>query len=183
MNDLLPLIARGDNGAMEECIHLYGDLVWSLARRMSSSSTDAEDVVQEIFLDVWKNASRFNKEVASEKTFVMMLARRRIIDRRRKSDRTPKSQLLDESSKNVPQQNDLDRLELGDEFIRATQCLEALQNDQQRALELAIYHGLSHKQISDHENAPLGTVKAWIRRGMIQLRDCMNVQTLSKGAF
>ena len=183
MNDLLPLIARGDNGAMEECIHLYGDLVWSLARRMSSSSTDAEDVVQEIFLDVWKNASRFNKEVASEKTFVMMLARRRIIDRRRKSDRTPKSQLLDESSKNVPQQNDLDRLELGDEFIRATQCLEALQNDQQRALELAIYHGLSHKQISVHEDAPLGTVKAWIRRGMIQLRDCMNVQTLSKGAF
>ena len=61
MNDLLPLIARGDNGAMEECIHLYGDLVWSLARRMSSSSTDAEDVVQDIFLDVWKNASRFNK--------------------------------------------------------------------------------------------------------------------------
>ena len=122
MKDLLPRIATGDNHAMEECLDLYGNLVWSLARRMSPSA-DADDAVQEIFLDIWKNAARFNKNVASEKTFVMMIARRRLIDRRRKLGREPQLQLLDEVALNISKQDDADKLELGDEFVRATRCL------------------------------------------------------------
>ena len=105
MKDLLPRIATGDNHAMEECLDLYGNLVWSLARRMSPSA-DADDAVQEIFLDIWKNAARFNKNVASEKTFVMMIARRRLIDRRRKLGREPQLQLLDEVALNISKQDD-----------------------------------------------------------------------------
>lgn len=182
MKDLLPRIATGDNHAMEECLDLYGNLVWSLARRMSSSA-DADDAVQEIFLDIWKNAARFNRNVASEKTFVMMIARRRLIDRRRKLGREPQLQLLDEVALNSSKQDDADKLELGDEFVRATRCLEALQKEQRQAVELAVYHGLTHQQISARDDVPLGTVKAWIRRGMIQLRDCMNLRTISKGDF
>ena len=142
MKDLLPRIATGDNHAMEECLDLYGNLVWSLARRMSSSA-DADDAVQEIFLDIWKNAARFNRNVASEKTFVMMIARRRLIDRRRKLGREPQLQLLDEVALNSSKQDDADKLELGDEFVRATRCLEALQKEQRQAVELAVYHGLT----------------------------------------
>lgn len=182
MKDLLPRIATGDNHAMEECLDLYGNLVWSLARRMSPSA-DADDAVQEIFLDIWKNAARFNKNVASEKTFVMMIARRRLIDRRRKLGREPQLQLLDEVALNISKQDDADKLELGDEFVRATRCLEALQKEQRQVVELAVYHGLTHQQISARDDVPLGTVKAWIRRGMIQLRDCMNLRTISKGDF
>ena len=182
MKDLLPRIATGDNHAMEECLDLYGNLVWSLARRMSPSA-DADDAVQEIFLDIWKNAARFNKNVASEKTFVMMIARRRLIDRRRKLGREPQLQLLDEVALNISKQDDVDKLELGDEFVRATRCLEALQKEQRQVVELAVYHGLTHQQISARDDVPLGTVKAWIRRGMIQLRDCMNLRTISKGDF
>ena len=182
MKDLLPRIATGDNHAMEECLDLYGHLVWSLARRMSPSA-DADDAVQEIFLDIWKNAARFNKNVASEKTFVMMIARRRLIDRRRRLGREPQLQLLDEVALNISKQDDVDKLELGDEFVRATRCLEALQKEQRQVVELAVYHGLTHQQISARDDVPLGTVKAWIRRGMIQLRDCMNLRTISKGDF
>ena len=142
MKDLLPRIATGDNHAMEECLDLYGNLVWSLARRMSSSA-DADDAVQEIFLDIWKNAARFNRNVASEKTFVMMIARRRLIDRRRKLGREPQLQLLDEVALNSSKQDDADKLELGDEFVRATRCLDALQKEQRQAVELAVYHGLT----------------------------------------
>ena len=137
MKDLLPRIATGDNHAMEECLDLYGNLVWSLARRMSPSA-DADDAVQEIFLDIWKNAARFNKNVASEKTFVMMIARRRLIDRRRKLGREPQLQLLDEVALNISKQDDADKLELGDEFVRATRCLEALQKEQRQAVEEAL---------------------------------------------
>jgi len=91
--------------------------------------------------------------------------------------------LLDEVALNISKQDDADKLELGDEFVRATRCLEALQKEQRQAVELAVYHGLTHQQISARDDVPLGTVKAWIRRGMIQLRDCMNLRTISKGDF
>ena len=178
---LLPRVARGEETAVRECLSRYGDLIWSLARRLLPTSADAADAVQDIFVEIWKNAERFNEQVASEKTFVVMLARRRLIDRRRKLGRSPQVQLIDETTLDTPSQGQADVLELADEAEQANRCLDTLQKEQRRALELAVYHGLSHSQISDCENAPLGTVKAWVRRGMIQLRDCMNLSHTSKG--
>ena len=84
---LLPRIANGETAAIDECLDRYGGLVWSLARRLSPSPSDAEDAVQEIFVDIWRNASRFREDVASEVTFVAMLARRRLVSRMRRSQR------------------------------------------------------------------------------------------------
>ena len=92
---LLPRVARGEETAVRECLSRYGDLIWSLARRLLPTSADAEDAVQDIFVEIWKNAERFNEQVASEKTFVVMLARRRLIDRRRKLGRSPQVQRID----------------------------------------------------------------------------------------
>ena len=80
-------MAAGDPLAVQECLDAYGGLVWSLARRMFQSRDDAEDAVQEIFVDIWRNADRFDPAQASETTFIAMIARRRLIDRLRYSNR------------------------------------------------------------------------------------------------
>ncbi len=81
---ILAAVAAGRREAMEACIAEYGGMVWSLALRMSPTREDAEEGVQEVFLDVWRHAHRFDPAVSSETTFVAMLARRRLIDRHRR---------------------------------------------------------------------------------------------------
>jgi RNA polymerase sigma factor (sigma-70 family) len=72
---------------VQDCLKAYGGLVWALSKEMLSNQNDAEDAVQDIFIDVWKNAGRFDEKQSSETTFIAMLARRRLIDRLRKSNR------------------------------------------------------------------------------------------------
>ncbi len=91
---LLPRIAAGDPDAVQACIRRYGGLVWSLALRMSRSREDAEDAVQEIFISLWKSADRFDPSRATEVTFIAMVARRRLIDRRRAAQRRPEEATL-----------------------------------------------------------------------------------------
>src|ERR1043165_482447 len=89
---LLARVAGGDPRAVRDCIARYGGLVWSIARRFEGA--DAEDAVQEIFLDLWKSAARFDPQIASEPAFVAMIARRRLIDRRRTRRRRPTTETI-----------------------------------------------------------------------------------------
>ena len=84
---LLQKIANGDSSAVDECLAKYGNLVWSIARRYSPNNSDAEDATQEVFLEIWKNAARYDSDLSSEATFITMIARRRLIDRHRKQSR------------------------------------------------------------------------------------------------
>ena len=86
---VLQRIASGDSAAVRDCIEQYGALVWSLARRLSRSPSDAEDATQEIFLDIWRSAGRFDAAQGSDKVFIAMIARRRLIDRLRKTSAEP----------------------------------------------------------------------------------------------
>ena len=95
---LLDRIADGDQQAVARCIDTYGGLVWSLARRFLVNEADAEEAVQEIFMEIWENAGRYDAGVAAEVTFVSMIARRRLIDRRRKLSRDPVAEPLDEAN-------------------------------------------------------------------------------------
>lgn len=173
---LLPRIAAGDAAAIDACIERYGALVWSLARRLSPSMADAEDAVQEIFVDVWRNAERFRQEIAGEATFIAMLARRRLIDRLRKSRREVELQPIDEQALQYAAPPQPSPAELADDTSRATACLEKLRSDERRVLELSIYHGLPQTQIAERIGLPLGTVKTHARRGLLQLRDCMQAR-------
>lgn len=181
---LLTRIANGDTRAVDECIDRYGGLVWSLASRLSCSVADAEDAVQEIFVDLWKNSHRFREDLGAEATFVAMLARRRLIDRGRKSRRALDSQPIDEITlqRAAPQQTS--PAELAEESARASACLERLRKDDRKVLELSIYHGFPQTQIAQQTGLALGTVKTIARRGLSQLRDCMQVrhQRRLKGA-
>jgi RNA polymerase sigma-70 factor (ECF subfamily) len=164
----LQRVAAGDPGSVQSCIDQFGGLIWSLARRLAPA--DAEDAVQEIFIDLWKSAGRYDAAVASEATFVAMIARRRLIDRRRRLARQPDQQPI--TDPNAPTDHEGDPATVDDAAV-ASRALAALSTDQQRVIRLAVYQGLSHDQISKATGLPLGTVKTHIRRGLIRVREML----------
>lgn len=169
---LLQRVARADQGAVRECIDRYGGLVWALARRFSASDADAEDAVQEIFVNLWKSASRYDPAVASETTFVAMISRRRLIDRARAKGRQPATEMMHEGTV-APADPRSDQVEVSDDAQRAARALATLSQDQQRVLRLSVHQGLSHEQIAQATGLPLGTVKTHIRRGLIRVREML----------
>jgi len=174
---ILERVSKGQQGAVQECIDRYGGLVWSLARRLSANPSDAEDAVQEIFLDLWRSAPRFDPSVAAEATFVAMIARRRLIDRSRRAGLRAMPS-LDAGESNEGPGDDRPRpevsAEVGEDAERAALALESLKPEQQRVLRLSIYHGLSHERIAETTGMPLGTVKTHVRRGLIRLREILS---------
>ena len=173
-DSILHKVADGSSGAMQLCIDRYSALVWSLARRAAPTAADAEDAVQDIFLDLWKSADRFDPEVASESTFVAMVARRRLIDRYRQMQRHPKAEPLAEPEQIIAAA-DRDLVEVRDEAERVTEALASLRQEHKEVLELTLLHGQTHQEISDGKNMPLGTVKSHARRGLMRLRELLGV--------
>lgn len=171
---LLQRIGSGDRSAVTDCVDRYGGLVWSLARRFSGSQVDAEDAVQEIFISLWKSAERFDPSKSSETTFIAMVARRRLIDLNRKratvSRGAAATQPLDTHDP-IGSQNETEKVAVDEQAEQALQALNKLPNDQCEAIKLSIYSGLSHNQIAERMNLPLGTIKTHIRRGLVKVRE------------
>jgi RNA polymerase sigma factor (sigma-70 family) len=115
---VLERIAAGDPAAVDECIDRYGALVWSLARRHLRQHADADDAVQEIFIEIWRSAARFDPVIASEATFITMISRRRLIDRQRKQSRTITTQSMVEEPAACSQTHE-DRVDMEEESERA----------------------------------------------------------------
>ena len=171
---ILQRIANGDKNAVQDCLNVYGGLIWSLARRMSPNTDDAEDAVQEIFIDIWKNAARFDSAQSSETTFVAMIARRRLIDRLRYSNRRISADFLEDVVTEPANSSDVD-LQISIEAKEAAQALETLRPEQRQVLQLSIIQGLSHQEISQAMGMPLGTVKTHARRGLMQVREFLGL--------
>ena len=171
---LLQRVADGDAAAVDECLGQYGGLVWSLARRLCPKHEDAEDAVQEIFVEIWRNAGKFDPRIASEATYVTMIARRRLIDRYRRRSRDLDTALLKEEL--VASDAEHERwTEISDEASRAREKMQQLRPEERQVLELSINQGLSQSQIAEATNLPLGTVKTHARRGLIRLRELLGV--------
>ena len=178
---LLPRVASGERAAVRECLERYGGLVWSLARRARLAQDEAEDVVQEIFLDLWRSAARFDASVASEPTFVAMIARRRLVDQRRQRQRQPETEPLVDSQR---AHSTLPAPELGAEAAQAARALEQLRPEQRQVLILTACQGLTHEEVAHTTGMPLGTVKAHARRGLIRVREVLGAATAgAAGAY
>jgi RNA polymerase sigma-70 factor (ECF subfamily) len=169
---LLERVGGGDAEAVRECIDRFSGLIWSLARRAGLMGAEAEDSVQEIFVEIWKSAGRYRPEIASETAFVATIARRRLIDARRRSTRRPAPQALGEETAGRPIS---DRAEVMQEAARAAKALEQLSAEQQRVLRMSVFEGLSHEKIATATGLPLGTVKTHARRGLIRIRAMLGV--------
>jgi len=165
----LERIAAGDPLAVEACLAQYRGLVWSIAQRFVGNHADAEDAVQEVFIELWRHAKRFDRAMASESTFVGTVARRRLIDRRRRQARQPATApLVVEPAGSAP--SETDRLESFEEGRRARGLLKQLRPEQRQVLELSFDRGMSQQEIADATRLPLGTVKTHARRGLMRLR-------------
>lgn len=175
---ILQRISEGDKTAVQDCLDKYGGLVWSLARRMLPNTDDAEDAVQEIFIDVWKNAERFDENQASETTFIAMISRRRLIDRVRKYQRQVSADSIDDILVE-PSVNTHHSMQLGVEANQAARELNNLRPEQRQVLQLSIYQGLSHQEISSLTGMPIGTVKTHARRGLLQIRENLGLKEAS----
>lgn len=173
-------VAAGKPAAVEACLRHFTGPVWSLARRYLHNDSDAEDATQDIFVDLWKSSHRFNAELGSAMTFVMTLARRRLIDRNRKRGRTPTSHSLSDAQE-LAEDSPPDTLELNDEVSRVSGAMQELRPNQREVLELALVHGRSHQQIAETTGMALGTVKSHARRGLMRVRELLGVKPSDSG--
>lgn len=168
----LTSVAAGNLGAMDSCLQAYGRVVWSLARRALASDEEAEDATQEIFLEVWKNAERFDPERGSEKTFILTIARRRLVDRLRRQGGRPGAEPLPDGDELVAVE-ERKSADLEDEVERVYAALAQLKPEQKLVLELCLIHGESHRAIGERIGMPLGTVKSHARRGLKRVRELL----------
>jgi RNA polymerase sigma-70 factor, ECF subfamily len=163
------LIARmraGDQSAMADLYDLYSGVVYGVALRVLASAAAAEDVVQEVFLQLWRNPQSFDAERGRLAPWLAVIARNRAIDHLRKR---PAEDAIDELpiSTGVDLENDAAQ-KLAVEKVRGVLAL--LPPDQRKALEMAFFEGMTHTEIAGKTGDPLGTVKTRIRTGLLALR-------------
>lgn len=172
---ILERVAEGDQAAVGEFIERYGDLVWSLARRYLGYQAEAEDAVQEIFIEIWNSAGRYDRNVASEVAFISTITRRRLIDRLRKHQRQPDLEPIEDQIGAKQPVAAATALSDDAEVAQVERVLADMDPQHQQILSMSLYEGYSHSEIADAMNMPLGTVKTRVRRGLIHIREQLRV--------
>lgn len=168
---ILERVATGDSLAVAECLDKYGNLVWSLARRYLGNSADAEDAVQEIFIELWSCAHRYQKTSGSETTFIATITRRRLIDRIRKNGRKPPVDSLTNEAGGQHEPPVLSCLEDATDVQLVARVLKTMDSGTREILSMALGDGYTHSEIATRLELPLGTVKTKARRGLMRVRE------------
>lgn len=181
----LPRVAKGEREAINACIEKYRGLVWSLARRVLGNRPEAEDAVQEVFIELWEKADRYDPSKGKEATFIAVLTRRRLIDRLRRRQARPdgrSAELTEAAAPASPDAGPAFPAELSDEVSRINAAMAELKPPQPEVLRLTVCDGLTHQQVADRLEIPLGTVKSHARRGLIRLREALAAREKKGGA-
>lgn len=179
---ILERVAAGDSAAVSECLDRYGDLVWSLARRYLRNAADAEDAVQDIFIDIWGSAGRYDRNIASEVAFISTIARRRLIDKIRQFERRPLMDSLDDDEGAPIDPGIPATAEDDTEVTIVERVLAEMDPEHQKVLAMSLYEGYSHSEIAERLSLPLGTVKTRVRRGLIHIREQLRITTAGDAA-
>jgi RNA polymerase sigma-70 factor (ECF subfamily) len=176
LNDLLGRVATGDEVAFGELYDQVSGRVLGLVRRLLKDFAQSEEVTQEIFLEVWQNATRYDPAKGSATTWILTMAHRRAVDRIRSSQ---SSRDRDSRIGRRDLETDYDSVsefvEIRVENERVQQALQRLTQLQRQAVTLAYYGGYSHSEVAELLKVPVGTVKTRLRDGMIRLRDELGV--------
>jgi len=177
--ELLHAVARGDEEALARLYDQYRVILFSMLVRILKSREEAEDVLQEVFLQVWKRAKDFDTERGRPFTWLVTLTRSRAIDRIRQLG--ARQRLADSAAQNPANEASdaaTDTLHSEQREI-VTRALAELPEEQRRTLNLAYYEGLTQSEIAEQLGTPLGTVKTRMRTGMIKLRELLGEQVNS----
>jgi RNA polymerase sigma-70 factor (ECF subfamily) len=162
---LLQRLARGDRAALGDLYDLYAGLVHGLALRVLRDASEAEDVVQEVFMQVWRQAGRYDPVRGRPEAWVCTMARTRALDRLRQ-----RASRREDPSEAAPPRSEVPVPETA---LAVRAALGALSDEQRKAVELAYFDGLTQTEIARRLGEPLGTIKTRIRTGMMRLREAL----------
>jgi RNA polymerase sigma-70 factor (ECF subfamily) len=176
LNDLLIQVGRGDQSAFEAVYDRLAGPVYGVIRRVLRDPSQSEEVTQEVLLEVWRTAARFDPAVGGASTWVMTIAHRRAVDRVRSVAAAAERE---QKTAGVAPQNRADDVAEAVEATldreRVRRCLDGLTQVQRESITLAYYGGYSYRQVAGLLNCTLGAIKTRIRDGLIRMRDCLGV--------
>jgi RNA polymerase sigma-70 factor, ECF subfamily len=170
---LLAAVAKGDESAFERLYVATRAKLYGIVLRILRRSDLAEEVIQDTYLRIWRSAGEFNPSIATPITWMVAIARNRALDLvRKKSEASIEDEpnALDAASEDP---GPLARHEMTDDLRRLLACLGDLEDEQRRLVLLAYYSGWSREQLAVKFERPVNTVKTWLRRSLIQIRECL----------
>ncbi|WP_397451009.1 sigma-70 family RNA polymerase sigma factor [Pseudomonas sp. NA-150] len=172
LRHLLAQCTLGNRRAFEDLYRKASSQLFAVALRCMTRRDLAEEVLQESFVRIWHNASRYDSNLSAPMTWMVNITRNQAIDQLRKHREVPLSdeqtEALFDETPGAPEQLDSQR-----EATALRRCLDTLEGMQRKSIITAYFHGVSHAELAAQLAAPLGSVKSWIRRGMERLRRCL----------
>ncbi|MFF6910169.1 sigma-70 family RNA polymerase sigma factor [Streptomyces sp. NPDC012389] len=176
LQELMVLVARGDQDAFARVYDAVSGPVLGLVRSVLRDPAQSEEVAQEVLVEVWRTAPRFQAARGSAMNWVLTLAHHRAVDRVRSAEasaaREHKAALLDRT----PAFDEVsEQVETRLEREQVRRCLRTLSELQRQSVTLAYYRGLTYREVAELLTVPLGTIKTRLRDGLIRLRDCLGV--------
>lgn len=173
---VLERVASGDQLAFGELYDLTSARIFGLVRRLLVDHAQSEEVTQEVFLEIWQTAPRFDSGRGAAMSWMMTMAHRRAVDRIRASQAgRDRDQRIGRRDITVDYDDVAETVEITIEHERVARAMTRLTELQREAVSLAYYAGLSHSELANYLDVPIGTVKTRLRDGMIRLRDELGV--------
>lgn len=167
-------VAGGDRDALRVVYQDTSAKLFGVCLRILKDRGEAEDVLQEVFVTVWRRAASFDPGRASPITWMVAIARNRAIDRLRASAISRRMEPIESADAvSDPAPAAVERVELAQQHQRLSRCLEELEARQASAIREAFLDGTTYEELATRMSVPLGTMKSWIRRGLLKLRTCL----------